>query len=269
MRSSSQVPRGGGGQPEAGDPESWTAATLGISCWGGLRIPIGKEDSQVRKSRFSAEQIAMALRQSEAGTPVGDICRKLGVSQASFFRWKKKFGGLGVPELRELRQLREENRQLKQLVGDLSLDKGQSGRARLFRRLLPTRRAPARHEAGRRPFAAGAAPPQIPQRRASHHRRNGLSAAQPPGSQSALSHGFLRPRRSTKLHSFRAMPAAVTRVPCGPVPQVGPAGAGYPLSGVTPRPRVKLVVVPGAILPRGRGGGFLLPLAAGAGTRWS
>jgi putative transposase len=77
----------------------------------------------MRTSRFSEEQIAMALRQGEAGTPVEEICRKLGVSQATFFRWKKKFGGLGVPELRELRQLREENRKLKQLVGDLSLDK--------------------------------------------------------------------------------------------------------------------------------------------------
>jgi putative transposase len=77
----------------------------------------------MRKSRFSEEQIAMALRQSEVGTTVDDICRKLGVSQASFFRWKKKFGGLGVPELRELRQLRDENKKLKQLVGDLSLDK--------------------------------------------------------------------------------------------------------------------------------------------------
>ena len=65
----------------------------------------------------------MALRQAEAGTPVDEICRKLGVSQATFFRWKRKFGGLGVPELRELRQLRDENRKLKQLVADLSLDK--------------------------------------------------------------------------------------------------------------------------------------------------
>ena len=52
-----------------------------------------------------------------------EVCRKLGVSQATFFRWKKRFGSLGVPEIRELRQLREENRKLKQLVADLSLDK--------------------------------------------------------------------------------------------------------------------------------------------------
>jgi putative transposase len=77
----------------------------------------------MRKSKFSEEQIAMALRQAEAGTPVDDICRKMGVSQASFFRWKKQFAGLGIPELRELRQLRDENRKLKGLVADLSLDR--------------------------------------------------------------------------------------------------------------------------------------------------
>jgi putative transposase len=77
----------------------------------------------VRKSRFTEEQIAMALRQAESGTAVGEICRKLGVSEATFYRWKKRYGSLGVSELRELRQLREENRKLKGLVADLSLDK--------------------------------------------------------------------------------------------------------------------------------------------------
>ena len=77
----------------------------------------------MRKSRFSEEQMAMALRQAEAGTTVDEVCRKLGVSQGTFFRWKKRFGSLGVPELRELRQLRDENKKLKQLVADLSLDK--------------------------------------------------------------------------------------------------------------------------------------------------
>jgi putative transposase len=77
----------------------------------------------MKTSKFTDEQIAMALRQAEAGTPVGEICRKLGVSEQSFYRWKKRFGALGVSELRELRQLREENRKLKGLVADLSLDK--------------------------------------------------------------------------------------------------------------------------------------------------
>jgi putative transposase len=77
----------------------------------------------MKKSKYTEEQIAFALRQAEAGTPVEQVCRKLGVSQATFFRWKKRFGGLGVGELRRLRQLEEENRKLKQLVADLSLDK--------------------------------------------------------------------------------------------------------------------------------------------------
>lgn len=77
----------------------------------------------MKKSRFSEEQIAMALRQAEVGTPVSEICRKLEIAESTFFRWKKKFGGLGVPELRELRQLRDENGRLKGLVADLSLDK--------------------------------------------------------------------------------------------------------------------------------------------------
>ena len=57
----------------------------------------------MRESKYTEEQIAMALRQTEAGTPVADICRKLQVTETTFSRWKKKFGGLGVPELRELR----------------------------------------------------------------------------------------------------------------------------------------------------------------------
>lgn len=77
----------------------------------------------MRKSRFSEEQIAMALRQGEAGTTVEEICRKLGVSEGTYFRWKKRYGGVGVTELRELRQLRDENKKLKGLVADLTLDK--------------------------------------------------------------------------------------------------------------------------------------------------
>jgi putative transposase len=75
------------------------------------------------KKRHSEEQIARALRLAESGVPVGEICRDLGVSEPTFYRWKKKFGGLGVSELRELRQLREENGKLKRLVADLTLDK--------------------------------------------------------------------------------------------------------------------------------------------------
>ena len=77
----------------------------------------------MRKSRFTVEQIAMALRQGEAGTPVAEIIRKLEISEQTYYRWKKKYGGLGVSELRELRVIRDENRRLKTLVADLSLDK--------------------------------------------------------------------------------------------------------------------------------------------------
>jgi putative transposase len=77
----------------------------------------------MRKSEFTEEQIAFALRQAEAGTTVDEICRKLGVTQATFYRWKRKYAGMGVSELRRLKQVEEENRKLKQLVADLSLDK--------------------------------------------------------------------------------------------------------------------------------------------------
>lgn len=76
-----------------------------------------------RKSKFTDGQIAYALRQADAGLPVEDICRKLGVSQATFFRWKQKYGELGTAEVRRLKQLEEENKRLRQLVADLSLDK--------------------------------------------------------------------------------------------------------------------------------------------------
>ena len=77
----------------------------------------------MKRKRFTEEQIAFALRQAESGTPVAEIVRKMGVSEPTFYRWKKKFAGMGVAELRRLRQLEEENRKLKQLVADLSLDK--------------------------------------------------------------------------------------------------------------------------------------------------
>ena len=77
----------------------------------------------MKRKRYSGEQIVYALRQIESGSVAVEICRKLGVSEQTFYRWKKKYSGVGVSELRELRQLREENRKLKLLVADLSLDK--------------------------------------------------------------------------------------------------------------------------------------------------
>ena len=77
----------------------------------------------MKRKRFTEEQIAIALRQAEAGTSVEEVRRKLGVGEPTFHRWKKRFAGMGVPEFRRLKQLEEENRRLKQLVADLTLDK--------------------------------------------------------------------------------------------------------------------------------------------------
>lgn len=77
----------------------------------------------MKRSKFSEEQVAYALRQAESGTPVADICRQLGISDATFYLWKKKYAHLGMSELKRLRQLEEENSRLKRLVADLSLDK--------------------------------------------------------------------------------------------------------------------------------------------------
>ena len=77
----------------------------------------------MKRSKFMEEQIAFALHQADTGVSVEEVCRKVGISQATFYAWKKKFGGMGVSELRRLHQLEEENRKLKQLVADLSLDR--------------------------------------------------------------------------------------------------------------------------------------------------
>jgi putative transposase len=81
------------------------------------------KEHAVKKSRYTEEQIAYALKQAETGTPVAEVLRRMGISEQTFYRWKKLYGGLGVGELRRLKQLEDENRKLKQLVADLSLDK--------------------------------------------------------------------------------------------------------------------------------------------------
>jgi putative transposase len=77
----------------------------------------------VKKSKFTDEQIAYALKQAELGTPVAEVCRKMGISDATFYNWRTKFGGLSPSEVRRMKQLEEENAKLKRLVADLSLDK--------------------------------------------------------------------------------------------------------------------------------------------------
>ena len=77
----------------------------------------------MKRSRFTEEQILYALRQVEGGVPAADMCRQLGCSEASFYLWKKRYGNLGLTEIKELRQLRDENARLKRVVADLTLDK--------------------------------------------------------------------------------------------------------------------------------------------------
>jgi putative transposase len=77
----------------------------------------------MKKSKFAEEQVVYALKQAEAGVPIKELCRKYGVSDATFYTWRKKYGGLGAEELRRLKQLEDENRRLKGLVADLALDK--------------------------------------------------------------------------------------------------------------------------------------------------
>jgi len=77
----------------------------------------------MKKSRFSEQQIVFVLRQAEEGTPIAEVCRKAGISEASFYSWRKKYGGLVPSEMKRLKQLEEENQRLKKLVADLSLDK--------------------------------------------------------------------------------------------------------------------------------------------------
>ena len=77
----------------------------------------------MERKLYTDEQVAFALQQAEAGTAVAEVCRKMGVSEATFFRWKKRFAGMGTAEVRRLKQLEEENTKLKRLVADLALDK--------------------------------------------------------------------------------------------------------------------------------------------------
>ncbi|AVR28884.1 transposase [Burkholderia thailandensis] len=87
-----------------------------------MTCPRGHEGHALKASKFTEEQSAFALKQAASGTKVEEVRRKLGISEATFYGWKKKFGGLGPSELRRLRQLDKENAKLKRLVADLSLD---------------------------------------------------------------------------------------------------------------------------------------------------
>lgn len=77
----------------------------------------------MKRPRYTEEQIAFALRQVESGTPVAEVIRKMGITEPTFYRWKKQFAGMGVAEIRRLKQLEDENARRKRLVADLTLDK--------------------------------------------------------------------------------------------------------------------------------------------------
>jgi putative transposase len=82
-----------------------------------------ERESQMKRKRHSEEQIVYALRQGESGTPVKEICRQLGVTETTYYAWKKRYAGMGMSELRQMKQMEEEIRHLKRLVADLSLDR--------------------------------------------------------------------------------------------------------------------------------------------------
>ena len=77
----------------------------------------------MKRSKFTEAQIAFVLKQAEEGTAIGEVCRKAGISEATFYAWRKKYAGLMPSEMKRLRQLEEENGKLKRIVADLSLDK--------------------------------------------------------------------------------------------------------------------------------------------------
>jgi putative transposase len=77
----------------------------------------------MKRSQFSDQQIAFVLRQADEGTAIAEVCRKVGISEATYYNWRKKFGGLMPSEMRRLKQLEEENGKLKRIVADLALDK--------------------------------------------------------------------------------------------------------------------------------------------------
>src|SRR6476620_7417193 len=107
------------------------------------------QEHVVKRSKFTEDQIAFALKQNELGTSVDEVCRKMGISEATFYVWKKKYSGIGPSELRRLRQLEEQNRKLKQIVADLSLDKAmlQAVVAKKSEAFAPTRARTRAHAA--------------------------------------------------------------------------------------------------------------------------
>ena len=129
----------------------------------------------MKKTRYTEEKIAFALKQAETGTRAGEVCRKMGISEATFYNWKKKFAGLGVTELRRLRQLEDENLRLKKLVSNLSLDK------EMLQEVIK-KSSEAGSEASGGTFSAGGLPYQCPAgMRTADAEQNRLPLAEPAG----------------------------------------------------------------------------------------
>lgn len=129
----------------------------------------------MKKTRYTEEQITFALKQAETGTRREEVCRKMGISEATFYNWKKKFGGMGVTELRRLRQLEKENQRLKRLVADLSLDK-------VMLQEVIKKSSEAGSEASGGAFSAGGLPYQCPTgMRTADAEQNRLPLAEPAG----------------------------------------------------------------------------------------
>src|SRR5947208_12298815 len=94
----------------------------------------------MKKSRFSEQQIAFVLRQAEEGTPIAEVCRNAGISEASFYNWRKKYDGLLPSEMKRLKQLEEENQRLKKRVTDLSTRQGGAARRDPPKNIKPARK---------------------------------------------------------------------------------------------------------------------------------
>ena len=105
----------------------------------------------MKKSNYTEEQIAFALKQAELGAPISELCRKLGIAEQTFYRWKSKYGGMLPSDMKRLRQLEEENAKLKKLVADLSLDK-------LMLQNVPKKNSKACRKARRRTLSARTLP---------------------------------------------------------------------------------------------------------------
>jgi putative transposase len=105
---------------EANDPKPKNC--IGLELRNSAKM-MPKQEGGMKQKRYSEEQIVYALKQVDAERKASEVCRQLGVSEPTFYAWKRKFAGVGIPEVRELRQLRVENRKLKQLVADLTWDK--------------------------------------------------------------------------------------------------------------------------------------------------